>query len=223
MAVHYDNTADSSTADSRHTTITQQQPASDDDDVSAPDRNAPGDTVTLHVMHADDAAGADDGGEHDWNVLIMPEELASGVRLVAATDTAPDTAPEAPAESAAKHDDADDAAAAAAADDTHADSDDDDADAEDADEAFDALYDDVFEVELPDTMYGIHRDPERTFVVFTRFDAALMRCTRALRVDRRGARSSRYVDGVQRGRRVAHGAQLSVELVTAQLAELDSI
>lgn len=34
---------------------------------------------------------------------------------------------------------------------------------------FEQLYDDVYEVTLPNTLWGVHRDPERQFIVFTYF------------------------------------------------------
>ncbi|XP_052859827.1 uncharacterized protein LOC128267078 [Anopheles cruzii] len=35
---------------------------------------------------------------------------------------------------------------------------------------FEELYDNIFEVELPSILWGLHRDPERKFVAFTRLD-----------------------------------------------------
>ncbi|XP_050097764.1 uncharacterized protein LOC126578855 [Anopheles aquasalis] len=35
---------------------------------------------------------------------------------------------------------------------------------------FEELYDNVYDVELPSSLWGIHRDPKRKYVAFTRFD-----------------------------------------------------
>lgn len=49
---------------------------------------------------------------------------------------------------------------------------------------FDGLYDDIFEVELPCTMYGVHRDPHRTFIAFTLIDPITISTAKALHIDR---------------------------------------
>lgn len=36
-------------------------------------------------------------------------------------------------------------------------------------EKFDNLYDDLFEITLPNTLWGVHRDPDRKFIVFSQF------------------------------------------------------
>lgn len=92
---------------------------------------------------------------------------------------------------------------------------------EDVDDAsFEHLYDDIYEVMLPDTMYGIHRDPERTFIVFSLFDAIAMRSSKVLRIDRSGRRVRTYIDSVLcTDMRLS---ELSVDLVTEKLADLDA-
>lgn len=50
---------------------------------------------------------------------------------------------------------------------------------------FDNLYDDIFEVELPSTLYGVHRDPDRTFIAFTLVDGKSCATAKAVRIDRR--------------------------------------
>lgn len=49
---------------------------------------------------------------------------------------------------------------------------------------FEGLYDDIFEVELPCTMYGVHRDPQRTFIAITLIDPKTMATAKALYIDR---------------------------------------
>ncbi|XP_058124993.1 uncharacterized protein LOC131282673 [Anopheles ziemanni] len=34
---------------------------------------------------------------------------------------------------------------------------------------FEDIYDNIFEIELPSTLWGVHRDPERKYIAFTRF------------------------------------------------------
>lgn len=52
-------------------------------------------------------------------------------------------------------------------------------------QTFDSLYDDVFEIELPNTLWGLHRDPDRKFIVFSEFDLAAMQSTKYLYVNHR--------------------------------------
>lgn len=50
-------------------------------------------------------------------------------------------------------------------------------------EEFDSLYDDIFEIELPNTLWGLHRDPNRKFIVFSFYDASKMKTTKSLYID----------------------------------------
>lgn len=48
---------------------------------------------------------------------------------------------------------------------------------------FDAVYDDIYEVVLPNTLWGIHRDPEdRQYIAFTMFDAETMNSSIAVKI-----------------------------------------
>lgn len=49
---------------------------------------------------------------------------------------------------------------------------------------FEAVYDDIYEVVLPNTNWGIHRDPEeeRRYIAFTLFDANKMNCSVAVKI-----------------------------------------
>lgn len=85
---------------------------------------------------------------------------------------------------------------------------------------FDSLYDDVFEVELPCTMYGVHRDPERTFIAFTLIDPTTMATSKALHIDRR-LRTRTIVDG-RHVNAITHD-DLSPETVSEMLANLDAM
>lgn len=48
---------------------------------------------------------------------------------------------------------------------------------------FDTVYDDIYEVVLPNTLWGIHRDPEdRQYIAFTMFDADTMNSSIAVKI-----------------------------------------
>ncbi|XP_062536724.1 uncharacterized protein LOC134205473 [Armigeres subalbatus] len=49
---------------------------------------------------------------------------------------------------------------------------------------FEALYDEVYEVELPSTLWGIHRDVEKTFICFSEFSKDTMNVRKYLFIDR---------------------------------------
>lgn len=45
---------------------------------------------------------------------------------------------------------------------------------------FETLYDEAFDVELPNLLWGIHRDPERKFIAFTAMSVELMNVSKVL-------------------------------------------
>lgn len=48
---------------------------------------------------------------------------------------------------------------------------------------FDTVYDDIYEVVLPNTLWGIHRDPEdRQYIAFTMFNADTMNSSIAVKI-----------------------------------------
>lgn len=47
---------------------------------------------------------------------------------------------------------------------------------------FETVYDDIYEVVLPSTLWGIHRDPEHKFIAFSMFDVSKMGNTKLLYV-----------------------------------------
>lgn len=49
--------------------------------------------------------------------------------------------------------------------------------------AFENLYDEAFDVTLPSLLWGIHRDPDRRFIVFSEFHQATMSICKLLRID----------------------------------------
>lgn len=52
-------------------------------------------------------------------------------------------------------------------------------------EAFENLYDEAFDVTLPNVMWGIHRDSERKFIVFSTFDGEKMKFNKFLHINDR--------------------------------------
>lgn len=84
---------------------------------------------------------------------------------------------------------------------------------------FNSLYDDVFEVELPCTRYGVHRDPERTFIAFSLFDPSSWSAIRVLHIDNR--LFTRIVHKGVVTSEVAH-EDLTVDTVSEMLNQMDS-
>lgn len=84
---------------------------------------------------------------------------------------------------------------------------------------FNTLYEDVFEVELPCTRYGIHRDPERTYIAFSLFDPVTMNTAKALHFDER-LRTRIVRNGVVVSR--DRHKDLTVDTLSEMLADLDS-
>lgn len=87
------------------------------------------------------------------------------------------------------------------------------------DASFELLYDDIYEVMLPDTMYGIHRDPDRSFIVFSKFDVGRMCATKVLHIDREHCACRSYIDGILFEE--LSGAELSVSTIDKMLGDLD--
>lgn len=48
---------------------------------------------------------------------------------------------------------------------------------------FDTIYEDLHDLQLPNPLWGIHRDPEqRRYIAFTMFDANQMKCSIAVKI-----------------------------------------
>lgn len=85
---------------------------------------------------------------------------------------------------------------------------------------FESLYDEVYEVELPTTLWGIHRDLEKTFIAFTEFSKDSMSVRKYLYIDQ----SLQYRMAV--GQRIMKSGTLasaSTEAITELLTKLDDI
>lgn len=59
---------------------------------------------------------------------------------------------------------------------------------------FDGIYEDIYEVTLPNTLWGIHRDPNRTFIVFSYFDEKTCSMSKLIHLDN-GMNTHIYIKG----------------------------
>lgn len=50
-------------------------------------------------------------------------------------------------------------------------------------EAFETFYDEIFDVTLPSPLWGVHRDPDGSFAVFTKLSLDKLEIDRAVRID----------------------------------------
>lgn len=84
---------------------------------------------------------------------------------------------------------------------------------------FDAVYDDIYEVVLPNTLWGIHRDPEeRQFIAFTLFDASEMKCSIAVKITDTFDLSV-HSNGVEKSNDTLNA--LSVDILSKLLSQLN--
>lgn len=86
-------------------------------------------------------------------------------------------------------------------------------------QTFDAVYDDIYEVVLPNTLWGIHRDPEeRTYIAFTLFNAKDMNCSIAVKISN-DFNVNVFVNGVKQSEDTLD--ELSVDTLTKLLTQLN--
>lgn len=55
------------------------------------------------------------------------------------------------------------------------------------DELFESIYDDIYEVVLPNTLWGVHRCPEHSSIFFSYVDPNLLRTTKVVSISSQGA------------------------------------
>lgn len=81
------------------------------------------------------------------------------------------------------------------------------------------LFENVFDVILPTSLWGIHRDPDAKYIAFTMFDPAAMTTTKVLYVNE-SCESQVYIGGSL----LSNGAlrELNVDIVTELLNDLDA-
>lgn len=83
---------------------------------------------------------------------------------------------------------------------------------------FDTVYDDIYEVVLPNTLWGTHRDEYRQYIAFTLFDATAMNCLIAVKITDT-FNLNVYMNGVQQTNEEL--CELNVEALTKLLNELN--
>lgn len=83
---------------------------------------------------------------------------------------------------------------------------------------FEIIYDDIYEVVLPSTLWGIHRDPDQKFIAFTQFDPVKMNCSKTVYVS-----NAFEIYGAINGANVFNETidELSVEYLSKMLGDLD--
>lgn len=82
---------------------------------------------------------------------------------------------------------------------------------------FDGIYEDIYEVTLPNTLWGIHRDPNRTFIVFSYFDEKTCSMSKLIRLDN-GMNTHIYLKGKLVNEYLSN---LSIEYLTNLVSQVD--
>lgn len=83
---------------------------------------------------------------------------------------------------------------------------------------FESIFDDIYEVVLPTTLWGVHRDPNRKFIAFSEFDASNMTTSKLLHItDTLEMKAYFYNTEVQLPQR----HHLSLDVLTDSLTGLD--
>lgn len=84
---------------------------------------------------------------------------------------------------------------------------------------FDTVYDEIYEVVLPNTLWGIHRDPEeRQFIAFTMFDGNKMSCSIAVKVTD-AFELKVYTNGAEKSTEILK--ELNIDSLTKLLSQLN--
>ncbi|XP_031622805.1 uncharacterized protein LOC116340451 [Contarinia nasturtii] len=84
---------------------------------------------------------------------------------------------------------------------------------------FDAVYDDIYEVVLPNENWGIHRDPDRRrYIAFTMFDAIKMNCSVAIKITN-AFDLKVYANGVHKTNEIL--PELSVDIITKLVNQIN--
>lgn len=84
---------------------------------------------------------------------------------------------------------------------------------------FDGIYEDIYEVTLPNTLWGVHRDPNRMFIVFSYFDAETCSTSKLVHVDS-AMNAQIYVRG-KSIKKWLSSSSLSIEYLTSLVSEVD--
>ncbi|CRL04171.1 CLUMA_CG017279, isoform A [Clunio marinus] len=87
-------------------------------------------------------------------------------------------------------------------------------------EAFENLYDEAFDVTLPSLLWGIHRDPERSFIAFSEFNPSLMQSSKTLYIDN-NFNCSTYISNKKTSEKALDLEHLTSDHITTMLDEID--
>lgn len=85
---------------------------------------------------------------------------------------------------------------------------------------FETLYDEAFDVTLPSLLWGIHRDPDRKFLAFSKFNPATMMISKLVHISN-NFHCTTQINSVPKSSNVLKLEQLAVEHVSTILDELD--
>lgn len=88
-------------------------------------------------------------------------------------------------------------------------------------EMFESLYDEAFDVTLPSLLWGIHRDPDRKFIVFSEFNQSTMSVCKLLHINDNFIFKTFINNSLTSSSLCQIGEELVTDHVSAVLDELD--
>ena len=87
-------------------------------------------------------------------------------------------------------------------------------------DTFDCIYDEAFDVTLPSLLWGIHRDPDRKFIVFSEFNQSLMSISKLLHINDT-CHCKTFIKSKLKSSTNVHHEKLTTDFVSTLLDELD--
>lgn len=87
-------------------------------------------------------------------------------------------------------------------------------------DAFESIYDEAFDVTLPNLLWGIHRDPERKFIVFSEFNQSIMTSSKLLHISD-SCHCKTFLNNELKLSKNLHHKDLTTDSVSTMLDELD--
>lgn len=88
--------------------------------------------------------------------------------------------------------------------------------------AFDDLYEEAFDVTLPSLLWGIHRCPDRKFIVFSEFNPNTMTCAKILHISDTFCCKT-YVNSELNSAKILEITHLATDYVSVMLDELEGV
>lgn len=89
-------------------------------------------------------------------------------------------------------------------------------------DAFESIYDEAFDVTLPSLLWGIHRDPERKFVVFSEFNQSTMSMSKLLHISET-CQCKTFINNVLKSSIHLQYEKVTTDFVSDLLEELDKL